>query len=171
MNGVTSYKGRARRALLHKANSTYWVGVGKQTPWTNEQAPPNPVPGSASIDEPLVYVKPQMVSLCRTVNGDEDFIHYGQRYKYVSDDDALTEDGRFLYILAKLDPTLGIPLGSFRQSAVFTGLIPAVGYEQAQWLSPAHVANPGVLEFIDNDTEEILALNRLKVIEIVLEFR
>ncbi len=168
---VTTYIGRSRRALLHKDNSTYWVAIGRTTAWEDENVPPAETPGATDIEEAICFVQPQLASLCRPVNENGDFTHLGQQYAYVADEDALVEDGRFLYILAKFDPTEGQPYGEFRQTGIFCNLVPVAGYEQAQWLAPANVADRGVLEYLDNDVKTTMAQNRQEVIEIVIEFR
>ena len=38
--GVTSYKKRAKLALLDKTNSVFWVAIGRTSEWPNESAPP-----------------------------------------------------------------------------------------------------------------------------------
>lgn len=168
---VTTYIGRARRALLHKDNSTYWVAIGRTTAWDDENVPPAAEPGATDIEEAICFVQPQTVSLCKAVNEAGDFTHLGQQYSYVSDEDAIAEAARFLYILAKFDPTLGQPYGEFRQTGVFVNLVPATGYETAQWLAPAHVADRGILEYLDNDIKTTMATNRQEIIEIVIAFR
>lgn len=169
--GVTTYKGRARRALLHKQNSVYWVGIGRTTPWENEAAPPDPQPGLASLEEPIIYVKPTNVSLCRIVTSAEDVTHLGTKFAFVSDDNAVEENARFLYIFARFDPTAGQPYGDFRQIAVFSGLAPDEDHVGDSWLSPANVTQEGLLEFIAHDIVTVMAPTRLEVVEIMLEFR
>ncbi len=169
--GVTSYGGRARRALLHKDNSVYWVGIGRTTSWTNEASPPAAAPGTTSIEEPICFVKPQMVSLVKPVNSGEDITVLGQKYAYVADENAVAQGARFLYIMAKFDPTLGQPYGNFRQVGVTSDLVPATGYDTASWLDPANVDSPGLLEYLHNDAVTNMSLSRQEVIEIIIEFR
>lgn len=169
--GVTSYEGRARRAWLHKENSTYWVAIGRTTAWSNEASPPTPSPGSCDIEEPIVYVLPDLVSLCRIVSSGEDFTHLGTKYAYVSDSTeatAISEGARFLYIKASFDPTSGQPYGNFRQVAVYSNL----DTESVEtWVAPASVIDRGTVEYLNNDTVTTMSLSRTETVELIIEFR
>ncbi len=169
--GVTTYMGRARRALLHKQNSVYWVAIGKTSPWENEEAPPEAQPGSALLEEPVIYVKPTNVSLCKIVSSGEDITHLGTKYAFVNDSNAIEENARFMYIFARFDPTAGQPYNDFRQIAVFSNLIPAEGHDGDSWLAPSNVTSEGLLEFIAHDIVTVMANTRLEVVEVMLEFR
>lgn len=169
--GVTSYRARARRALLHKQNSTYWVAIGRTTPWPNEDSPPLPSPGTNDIEEAIVFVRPQLVSLAKAVLADGDVEIDGQQFAFVADEDAVAEAGRFLYIKAVFNPADGIPTANFRQRAVFTELAPAAGHELDQWLAPANVSARGVMEYLAHTTMRSLGPGEQRVIELVIEFR
>jgi len=168
---VTTYQGRARRGLLHKTNSTYWVAIGRTTAWDNEKNPPDPSPTASTIEEPVVYVTPTQVTLCKVVSTGEDVTHLGTKYEFVDDVDAIDEGARFLYMLARFDPTSGQPYDTFRQVALFSNLVPATGHESDSWLAPANVSDEGLLEYLDNDVATIMTDTRLEVIEIMIEFR
>ena len=168
---VTTYSGRARRALLHKTNSTYWVAIGRTTAWDDEEVPPDPSPSASAITEPIVYVTPTTVSLCKVVTSGEDITHLGTKYELVDDVDAITEGARYLYIMARFDPTSGQPYDTFRQVALYSNLVPASGHESDNWLEPANVSDEGLLEYLDNDVATIMTTTRLEVIEIMIEFR
>jgi hypothetical protein len=168
---VTTYSGRARRALLHKTNSTYFVGIGRTTAWDDEDNPPDPLPTASTIEEPVVYVTPTQVTLCKVVSSGEDVTHLGTKYEFVADVDAIDEGARFLYMLARFDPTSGQPYDTFRQVALFSNLTPASGHESDSWLAPANVDDEGLLEYLDNDVATIMTDTRLEVIEIMIEFR
>ena len=169
--GCTTYVGRARRALMTKQNSTFWVAVARTTIWPNEQSPPSPSPGVTSIDEPICFVKADNVRLCKLVNSGGDINHLGQAYQFVDDTNAISEMARFLYLHAEFHPAQGQPYGSFRQIAVFSGLVPKAGYESDLWLAPTNVQNPGVLEYLDNDVVTVMSLTKYEVVPIIIEFR
>lgn len=168
---VTTYSARARRALLHKTNSTYWVSIGRTTAWDDEDNPPDPSPSAAAIEEPIIYVAPTQVSLCKVVTSGEDVTHLGTKYEFVADLDAIDEGARYLYLLARFDPTSGQPYDTFRQVALYSNLVPGTGHESDSWLAPANVSSAGLLEYLDNDVATIMTDTRLEVIEIMIEFR
>ena len=168
---VTTYAGRARRALLHKTNSTYWMAIGRTTAWDDEENPPDPSPSATAIEEPIVYVTPTSVSLCKVVSSGEDVTHLGTKYAFVADEDAIDEGARFLYMLGRFDPTSGQPYDTFRQVALYSNLTPSTGHESDSWLAPANVDDAGLLEYLDNDVSTIMTDTRLEVIEIMIEFR
>lgn len=169
--GVTTYQGRSRRALLNKQNSTYWVGIGRTTAWDNESNPPSPSPSASGIEEAIVFKKPSIVSLCKTVASGGDFTHLSQDYAYVDDADAIADGARYLYLSTTFDPSSGEPYGDFRQVGVFSNITPATGYESATYLAPANVTASGVLEYLDNTTVATMGPTRQEVIEIVIEYR
>lgn len=169
--GVTTYKGRTRRALMHKTNSTYWCAIGRTTAWDIEAAPPSPSPGAVNIDEAIVFVAPTVVSLCRPVDVDEDVTVNNQGYEFVADEDAMADGARFLYLKTIFNPADGIPIANYRQNAIFTELVPAAGYENNQWLAPINVSDVGVMEYLSNHLERSLGVGELRVIETILEFR
>lgn len=168
---VTTYHSRARRALLHKENSTFWVSIGRTTVWTDEKNPPDPSPSATAIEEPIVYVKPTTVSLCKVVTSGEDVTHLGTKYQFVADEDAIDQSARFLYMLARFDPTSGQPYDTFRQVAMYSNLVPTSGHEGDSWVAPENVSSEGLLEYLDNDVATIMTDTRLEVIEIMIEFR
>jgi len=168
---ITTYCGRARRALLHKLNSTYWLAVGRTTAWTDEQAPPTPAPGVIDIEEAIVFVPAEMVRLAKFVQSLEDVVVKGNRYKFVEDVDAIEQQARFIYIKGRFDPSTDQPYGTFRQLAIFTGVAPKTAYQGRPWLAPAHVQSRGVLEYIENKPPTAMSLEREEVVQAIIEFR
>jgi hypothetical protein len=169
--GVTSYKKRAKLALLDKTNSIFWVAIGRTSEWPNEAAPPVAAPGDLGLEEPICYVRPQTISLCKLVDTGEDVIHKGNKYAFVTDANAVAEDARFLYLFARFDPTSGQPYANFRQVAVYDGLRAVAGHESDLWLAPSNVDSPGQWEYLDNDVVTTMTSSRIQVIELVVEIR
>ena len=167
----SSYDGRTRRARLHKVNSTYWVAIGRTTPWDDENKPPDWEPAGHTIDEPIVYVRPAMVSLCKIVASGEDVSIRGQKYAFVADANAQVEQARFLYVRAVFNPALGMPVAGYRQRAIYTELVTTAGHEEDQWLAPENVSMPGIIEYCENSVLRSLTSGEQRVIEIVLEFK
>lgn len=167
----STYDGRARRARLHKANSVYWMAIGRTTPWPDENKPPEFQPGDHTLDEPIVYVRPTMVSLAKLVNSGEDCMIGKQKYSFVADADAQSQQARFIYVKGVFNPALGMPVAGYRQRGIFTELITAAGHEDDQWLAPENVVSYGVMEYCENTDLRSLSTGEQRVIEIVLEFK
>ena len=80
---VNCYGGSAKNAkLLYE--STFWMGIGRTTAWTTENAPPSGSVSATTIEEPIVYAKAEIVSLCKTIASNPDVTVRGQGYKYVA---------------------------------------------------------------------------------------
>lgn len=171
--GITTYDGRIQRALNMKNGNDLWVAVGRTTAWTNESSPPDEDPATTAIDEAIVYVQPGVISLAKTVASGEDVEVGGQKYAFVADGNAFTEEARYLYIKGVFDPDSnpGQPAANFRQHGLYSGLTPAAGHETEQWLAPADVSDAGLLEYYENHTVKSLGAGESREIHIVIEFR
>lgn len=178
---VTTYMGRAHRAVLHYSDSvaiteltpyrTYWVGIGRTTPWTVELAPPSPSVAAVALEEPIVYVKAETVSLCKTVNSNPNVTVRGQGYQYVSIGDAISEFARFIYVKTRFDPSETQPYATFRQIAVFSRLVPTSGHLADEWLAPASVEDIGYCEYLENNAPTVMNLNRQEIVQVIIEFK
>lgn len=168
---VSTYKGRANRAKLLYEDSTFWMAVGRTTAWPTELAPPSPSVSSIEVEEAIVYVKAEVVSLCKTISSNPDVTVRGQGYKYVLPVDAVEEFARFIYIRARFDPSNGQPYDTFRQIGVFSNLEPTQAHANDLWLAPANVLDEGILEYIENNAPTVMNLNRQEVIQVIIEFR
>jgi hypothetical protein len=173
---ISPYVGRARRARLFKQNSVFWGVVGRYDVWPNGDITVDPELTDTSIYQPLLFVQPELISLCKVVTSNEDVIHLGTKYRFIADEDAITEASHFIYLRVRFNPALNEDMGvppkdSFRQVGIYTDLIPAGGFENATFLLPEQVVDVGVLEYVDNDVKTMITRTRIDVIEIVIECR
>lgn len=167
--GVSNYKGRALRALQFKENNTIWGVIGKSSPYPDGDKLVAPLPSQEEIPEPICFVKPQFITLCRSVSVGGNIEIAGQRYEFVDDDSAIEDNAYFLYALFKFDPTVGQPYGEFRQCGMVVNLVPADGYDDSDWLSPENVVDTGILCFTENDDKTTMSLARSELIEMLFE--
>ena len=126
--------------------SSMWVGIGRTTPWDDENAPPVPDPTATEVEEIVgykVYSEKYMVK--EDPNGE--LIFNGKHYKIVSDPD--TELPNLLYIRFDLEPT-DLPIVDYRQFGLFFGLTALPGYASNTSLLPDEVDSTGMLMAIDN---------------------
>lgn len=160
----------SRLALIAKQNTTYWIAVGRTTAWPDDDNPPTETRLDEFI-EPIIYVKGSGVTLCTSVISGGDITYKGQSFQSVSDEDAIDELARFIYMSAEIRPASGQPYGTYRQRAVVCNVVPALGHESDAWLAPANVLDPGTVCLIENDTPNIQSIARSQMLPMVLEFR
>ena len=168
---VSTYMGRSNRAKLLYESADFWMGIGRTTAWSTELAPPSPSVAATTLEEAIVYVKAEIVSLAKTINANPDVTVRGQGYKYVLPADAIAEFARFIYIRARFDPSEDQPYATFRQIAIFSNLEPTQAHASDLWLAPANVLDVGVMEYVENNGPTVMNLNRQEVIQVIIEFR
>lgn len=142
----------AALALKSKANSTY-LALGKTTPWTNEQIPPASDPEATTLMELIGYKKVSSASLCRPLITGETttfpIVTYGTaKFVLIPDAEAYRQKAMQVYYEAQI---VGdeLPLGTYRQTGVFTDVTPKDGVTKDNLL-PTEVQNTGILQFIEN---------------------
>jgi hypothetical protein len=176
------YEGSVESALDLKAATLWLCFAGMTTPWSDDANPPTPAPGETAIAEPLVYIKASVQHLCRPVTLVEwEALAMDARvpvpingiyYAYVDDEDAYTEVARWLYVQVTINPTgSGHPAGAFRMLRLLKGLVPAAGYEGADWLVPANVSSRGKLRWGDNIPVMTASGSNFFTAHIPIEFR
>lgn len=177
--GLAAYAGRVRRAKLFKNWSmaledtpSFWCGLGRQTEWLDDNLPPEPSPSAVDIEEPIVFFKADLVTLCAWSENEADVVVYGNNFEFVSDGEADEKAARWVYLQFTMDGTIeGIPTGTFRQVGVFSDLVPATGHENDEWLAPAHVEDVGTLEYISNRGPVVFSDNEVRIERTVIEFK
>jgi len=173
--GISSYDAQIARALWIKGKSL-WLAIGRTTAWPATATAPEDVvpaaetPGTHAIDEPIVYLRPTLISLARPVSSSGSVSVNRQQYAFVADANAYAEYGRFIYCrgIFDVEEYEGLPFGAFRQTALYSGLVPAAGHENDQWLAPANVSNHGILEYFSS--HNVVAGSSADV-EIIVECR
>lgn len=178
------------RSLINKDlknNHTPWVVVGKVDSWEAEPSPDSFVPGEDSIENPVIAIKPSVISLCREVSQVdyselleanrasvviEGVSHY---FAFVSDANYLTEYARFLYLHAIYSTPLGMPspiTGAFRQYSLFLDLVPSAGYESAEWLAPENIDDYGILAYSNRRAKiDVDSSGPIVILPILIEVR
>lgn len=154
---ILTNDGLVTAAMLIKNRADLWVVLGRQTAWGDEDIPDSPTQGTHDIEEPLVAIKAQTISLVREVSyGDYGLLSPASRvvaysdtgYVYlelVPDVEAYEKVAKAIYVDILYSPSLGMPEGEFRIYGAYSGLTPAAGYENAEWLAPGNVEDWGLL--------------------------
>lgn len=163
---IITNDGLVLAALLVKNRSDIWVVLGRQTAWSDDAVPDEPAAATHAITEPLVAIRARIKSLAREVTeGDYNNLGANDRavaysetgYVYlelVSDAEAYEKVATQIYVEVIYAPLLGMPSGSFRAIGACSGLVPADGYENAEWLLPINVkdADYGILLNLSHST-------------------
>jgi hypothetical protein len=180
---IVPYSGRIKTALTKKNGDQLWFVIGKNTTWDDNDSVQSPALGATSVTEPIVAVKPVLMSMAKDISEAEyntlldnqraivvvdNIITYLQ---LVADEDAYSQIARRLYLRTVINPASGQPGKDFRQIGIFSGLVPAAGYEANDWLLPEHIDDYGMLEYLDNgDATKMDATGPIIVIAVALEF-
>lgn len=139
--------------IVNQANSIY-LTIGKTSPWSNEDSPPQTEEKNTSLQEIVGYKKAKNVTLVRpAINENDkkrtDKIEYGnETWIPVSVDKAQKEQAKWVYLEGEI---IGneLPLGTYRQTGFVMGLIPKKGVFKFNLL-PEEVDSSGTLMFYDN---------------------
>lgn len=155
---IATNNSRVYASLQLKAKEpSMYLALGKTTPWTNEDAPPETDPNTTTLQEVIGYKKVSTVSLCRPyVTGETTSlptITYGkQKFVLVPDEQAYTEKAMMVYIEAEVVED-ELPLGTFRQVGIHTDVIPKNGVTK-EALLPSDITSAGILQFFDNRQQQ-----------------
>ena len=160
--------------LQSQYDSAYLV-IGKTSPWTDDNNPPEEDETVTVISEIIGYKKVKKFSLARPLTAGEtaESIGYpvvtyaGQAWALIPVDKAYAEKARWVYVEAEIKPE-DFPLGEYRQVGVHVGLIPNAGINK-QNLDPTEVASAGLLRFYENKqpqnrTSSVYALEQFMIL-------
>lgn len=152
---IKTERAKVSRALdfFHK---DIYIGIGKSSAWVDDNNPPAPDPDAAGLEEPIGYRKADKKYLVipydnREVGPNDILIDYvnGTQWLVIPEENALQEKARYVYIETTILPE-DFPLGPYRQVGIFTNLVKQVGVGEKYNLLPSEVADPGILEVLDN---------------------
>ena len=157
------------RAISFVNKTNLFLGIGKQTPWVDEDVPQVPSINTLTIVEPLGFIKVELQQL--VVPDESGTIEYRDgNWKAVSEEDAFTLNSKWVYVSAYLKYA-EFPLGSYRQIGLFSGLQRAEGVDVGQViLLPSEVADTGILHIIDNRKVTTRQEEQKEHINFILEF-
>ncbi|QQO40589.1 baseplate protein [Bacillus phage 015DV002] len=141
--------------LQSQWSSAYLV-IGKTTPWTDDNNPPDEDPNVTEISEVIGYRKVKQFSLARPLSPTETadnapypVVSYGDKeWVLIPVDKAYEEKAHYVYIEAEVKPD-ELPLGPYRQVGIHVNLVPKDGVTK-QNLLPSEVKDPGILRFYEN---------------------
>jgi hypothetical protein len=182
---VTPYTGMVDSAIRFKSLPSLWLCIGRSTPWTDENAPPDEndfdnFPEYLSMtmpEEPIALKRIDFAGLC-VPDIDGDIKYQNQRYKYVPDVDAVSLLARWVYVRASLDyyernsaGAIVIGQTTYRQACLISGLVPLPPYKEENVLAPNQVASWGRLVCVVNMPPRDRDPKMRDVIQFLREFR
>lgn len=153
---VKTIGGAVSRALDFYNKDEIFFAIGKTTPWDDDANPPAAT-AYTTMTEIIGYRRHDFKYLVVPYNNEQVpegtiIIEHANNSKWrvVDPADALSEGAYYVYIETTIMPE-DFPTGEYRQVGIFTGLQRANGISTAKTvLLPSEVANPGILEIIDN---------------------
>ena len=154
MPAIFTTKERILNALNFKDQSSLYVGIGRTTPWDDENNPPTPVVSQITIEE-LIYIKKLTIKHLvqeATVYETPDVQVGGVDYMYILDADAYTEGSSLLYVSATILYSDIAPTSTtFRQAGILLDPEDGSGVvlTSSEYLAAA-VGDQGQLLYVDN---------------------
>lgn len=168
---ITTYNARVELAkyIVSKINTTYLV-IGRPTPWSNEQAPPEPTESTTKLDDIIGYKKVTKAVLVRPTkdsDSNREIISYGNKsWTVIGEGEAIAEGAKWVYFESKV---VGdeLPTGTHRQAGIAIDVEPKTGIGK-QALLPDELNSQGTLMFYDNKqfqnrTEQVTTTERMVV--------
>lgn len=112
--------------LLYEQAPNIYIGLGKSSPWNDENNVPNSNPNATALDEPILYTKAQKVLLCKPLAEKTDSsVQFGAKfYEPVPDSTQIDPDANCVFAYSKFNYEDIQKEIQFRQVGLFVGLIP-----------------------------------------------
>lgn len=157
---------RVQNAIRFKNSATFWFGVGRTTPWSDESTPPSVDTSATALDELVGVQKASTVSLVYPDAGG--LITYrGQNYTVSTDGNALANDAKFVLISTTLAYDT-FPLTTFRQVGLYSDIVGTPA--EATILLPGAISDLGALEGIDNREAITRAIDGVQTLSYIISF-
>lgn len=159
-------QGSVRICKLIKDGLIFWVGVGRTTPWPNENSPPAEDPTLTTLQEIQGYKRVDSVQfVVEDPNGT--ILFRNRRYRIVPEQNIYTEGARWLYLTATLlfDQ---FPIVTFRQTGIFVDVVPTAGNENKDVLLPNQVQSARLIGYVNHQPRIRVSWGK-DVLEFVLQ--
>lgn len=166
---TTTISGHVSRALDFFERNDIYFGIGRPTPWPDEEYPPPATIETTQLDEAIGYKKVETVYL--VVPDEAGTISYrDSSWRVVPANEAIAEGARWVYIDCHLRYD-ELPLVDYRQIGVFSRLTLADGVPEGKFnLLPSEVGDNGILEIVDNRKRTPRQIDMKEKLSIVIEF-
>lgn len=166
---IVTLKGHVNRAKRFLEEESIYVGIGRTTPWDENDTPPLPATDS-ELEEPQGYKKIETKTL---VIPDEEgtIVYRNTKWSAVTEEEAFAKGARWCYVSVWFEYD-ELPTNiQYRQVGLFTGLKTTEDVPPGQYaLTPDQVEDQGVLEVIDNIHPVYRDMDKREKVAIVMEF-
>ena len=162
--------GRINRARLFFENiGDMYIALGKTSSWSDEENPPEPTGMETDMVEVLGFkrVDQKFFVVEDLVEGTLSF--RDKKWRIVEPGDIFSEGSRWVYVSASIVGS-ELPLTDYRQVGLFSGLIPNVGFEGMDVLTPGQVNSRGVLEILGNRKRTTRQDDQTERVILIMEF-
>lgn len=140
------------RALALMEQGSIFIGIGRTSPWENENeegfVPPEPNMDAKNLDELVGMKKPDRVSM--VIPDEMGDIEYAQiKFKTLTKEEALKLKSRWVLIESTIYFE-ELPPVAYRQIGIFSRVKPVSGKENSKVLLAKDIEDVGVLEVLAN---------------------
>lgn len=137
--------------MIFEQASNIYLGLGKSTPWADENTVPDTNPESTALDEPIAYMKAQKVFLCKKVDKatNNTVALGGSFFLPVANNEVVDPDAVYVYVSSKFDYASLQKEIQFREVGMFVGFKPKADAKNTIILPP-QVDKLGTMVSIQN---------------------
>jgi hypothetical protein len=144
--------GRGQRGIdFFRGRTSIWVGLGRTTPWPDEDNPPSESVSASAVDELFglrLFEEASLVIESETGS----ITHEGKTYARVDESQLDEFPTNLLYVKFVVEPDQ-FPGIDYRQYGVFVDAIPGQGFSDYSALTPGQFQSLGRLVYLDNFTK------------------
>jgi hypothetical protein len=174
---IIPYSGHCSRALnFYEMSDTLYFGLGKTTPWSEDETESSFIPPEPDIDATnlmeLVGLK-QATRVMLVIPSDDGEIEYrGSTWKSISTDEAIENNARWVLVETTIYYD-EMPITDYRQIGIFSRVQRADGLEESQTVLLAErgdIKDFGILEVLDNRHVVTRQSDTKDVYQMIIEF-
>lgn len=164
---VPNLRGTAIGKGIITANT--FVGVGRTTPWEDEEDPPAPSLTDTTLEELIIYKRPNRLTFVTNDDNGEITI-LGGKYRALTLEEARDLQAQQVLIQTTFSTAdFGGP-ADYRQIGVFTYVVPTAGNESKSILLPSEIEDPGLIIHLTNRSPYYCYANHGETINLLIAF-
>lgn len=174
---IIPYSGHCSRALnFYEMSETLYFGLGKTTPWSEDETessfiPPEPDIDATNLSE-LVGLKKATRVILVMPSDDGEIEYRGSTWKSISIDEAIENNARWVLVETTIYYD-EMPITDYRQIGIFSRVQKAEGLEESQTVLLVErndIKDYGILEVLDNRHVVTRQSDTKDVYQMIIEF-